>query len=100
MTEDTKPPSPEAHLPLREQDRLNAEAGAKRISDFLDGAPPENHVELVDFVKSMRDGHAHRTDDYGGGYVDAMNDVLEAISSIASREGSSIPSPVTRERGE
>ncbi|KAB2666783.1 hypothetical protein F9K91_02260 [Brucella tritici] len=39
--------------------------------------------KLAQFIVSMRDGHAHRVDQYGAGYVDAMNDVLGAYTSLS-----------------
>lgn len=44
----------------------------------------EEYENLSLFIASMRDGHAHRTDDYGKGYVDAMNDTLNACDSLSS----------------
>jgi hypothetical protein len=37
-------PPPAAHLPLREQDRLNGEAGVRKINELLDGPAPQDHL--------------------------------------------------------
>lgn len=53
---------------------------------------------LREFISSMLNSHAHRVDDYGNGYVDAMRNALDAFDSLAAlAEPAGEAEPVGRE---